>query len=203
MTVISVVNSEPLLRESRDAGSARRSARGGRRLRRRVCRAAAREAGRNDRQPRELHALHADAPGGGFGDARAAPRRRAAAPDVPARGAAARPGDVDRRRAARSRRSSGRRGTPRRSATSSSSSRSARSHGRCRSRGSPSTGSGFKDLAGAIHLRNHVLRELEAADAAIDRAQAAAHLTFVFVGAGYAGVEALAELSDLVKDALR
>ena len=30
-----------------------------------------------------------------------------------------------------------------------------------------------------------------------------AHLTFVFVGAGYAGVEALAELSDLVLDALR
>ena len=29
------------------------------------------------------------------------------------------------------------------------------------------------------------------------------HLTFVFVGAGYAGVEALAELSDLVRDALR
>jgi NADH dehydrogenase len=64
-------------------------------------------------------------------------------------------------------------------------------------------GLGFKDLADAIHLRNHVLRELEAADAELDQAQAAAHLTFVFVGAGYAGVEALAELSDLVSDALR
>jgi len=62
---------------------------------------------------------------------------------------------------------------------------------------------GFKDLADAIHLRNHVLRELEAADAVLDRTRAAAHLTFVFVGAGYAGVEALAELSDLVADALR
>ena len=62
---------------------------------------------------------------------------------------------------------------------------------------------GFKDLADAIHLRNHVLRELEAADAELDPGRAAAHLTFVFVGAGYAGVEALAELSDLVKDALR
>ncbi|HEX4929276.1 MAG TPA: NAD(P)/FAD-dependent oxidoreductase [Gaiellaceae bacterium] len=62
---------------------------------------------------------------------------------------------------------------------------------------------GFKDLADAIHLRNHVLRELEAADTDLDAGQAAAHLTFVFVGAGYAGVEALAELSDLVKDALR
>jgi NADH dehydrogenase len=64
-------------------------------------------------------------------------------------------------------------------------------------------GHGFKDLADAIALRNHVLRELEAADAQEDEAAARRHLTFVFVGAGYAGVEALAELSDLVRDALR
>ena len=62
---------------------------------------------------------------------------------------------------------------------------------------------GFKDLADAIHLRNHVLRELEAADAALDDTRVAEHLSFVFVGAGYAGVEALGELSDLVADALR
>ena len=62
---------------------------------------------------------------------------------------------------------------------------------------------GFKDLPDAIHLRNHVLRELEAADAEADPARRRAHLSFVFVGAGYAGVEALAELSDLVADALR
>ena len=62
---------------------------------------------------------------------------------------------------------------------------------------------GFKDLADAINLRNHVLRQLEAAAAAIDPNRAQAHLTFVFVGAGYAGVEALAELSDLVRDALK
>jgi NADH dehydrogenase FAD-containing subunit len=64
-------------------------------------------------------------------------------------------------------------------------------------------GLGFKDLADAIYLRNHVLRQLEAAAAENDRQRAEAHLTFVFVGAGYAGVEALAELSDLVRDALR
>jgi NADH dehydrogenase len=64
-------------------------------------------------------------------------------------------------------------------------------------------GVGFKDLADAIALRNRVLRELEAADAATDPEEAARHLGFVFVGAGYAGVEALAELSDLVRDALR
>jgi NADH:ubiquinone reductase (H+-translocating) len=62
---------------------------------------------------------------------------------------------------------------------------------------------GFKDLPDAIHLRNHVLRELEAADSALHDARRRRHLTFVFVGAGYAGVEALAELSDLVDDALR
>ncbi len=64
-------------------------------------------------------------------------------------------------------------------------------------------GLGFKNLADAIHLRNHVLRRLEAAAAAPSEGQRRRELTFVFVGAGYAGVEALAELSDLVRDALR
>ena len=62
---------------------------------------------------------------------------------------------------------------------------------------------GFKSLADAIHLRNHVLRRLEAASAAATAAHRERELTFVFVGAGYAGVEALAELADLVRDALR
>jgi NADH dehydrogenase len=61
----------------------------------------------------------------------------------------------------------------------------------------------FKSLPDAINLRNHVLRRLESADAAGDEDSRRAHLSFVFVGAGYAGVEALAELSDLVDDALR
>jgi NADH:quinone reductase (non-electrogenic) len=61
----------------------------------------------------------------------------------------------------------------------------------------------FKSLAEAIHLRNHVLRQLEDADAALDDAERQRRLSFVFVGAGYAGVEALAELSDLVDDAAR
>jgi NADH dehydrogenase len=62
---------------------------------------------------------------------------------------------------------------------------------------------GFKSLADAIYLRNHVLRRLGAAVAAPNEAHRRRELTFVFVGAGYAGVEALAELSDLVRDALR
>jgi NADH:ubiquinone reductase (H+-translocating) len=64
-------------------------------------------------------------------------------------------------------------------------------------------GLSFKSLADAINLRNHVLRELEAADSASDDAERRRHLSFVFVGAGYAGVEALAELADLVEDAAR
>jgi len=62
---------------------------------------------------------------------------------------------------------------------------------------------GFKDLADAIALRNHVLRRLEEAVAAPTDAHRRRELTFVFVGAGYAGVEALAELADLARDALR
>src|SRR6266849_6823390 len=64
-------------------------------------------------------------------------------------------------------------------------------------------GLGFKTLADAIHLRNHVLRRLEAADSATSESDRRRELTFMFVGAGYAGVEALAELADLVRDALR
>ena len=64
-------------------------------------------------------------------------------------------------------------------------------------------GHGFRDLADAIELRNHILRQLEAADAADEADERARHLAFVFIGAGYAGVEALAELADLVRDALR
>ena len=62
---------------------------------------------------------------------------------------------------------------------------------------------GFRDLADAIQLRNHILRRLEAAVAARGEGHRRRELTYVFIGAGYAGVEALAELSDLVRDALR
>jgi NADH:ubiquinone reductase (H+-translocating) len=59
----------------------------------------------------------------------------------------------------------------------------------------------FKNLADAIHLRNHVIRQLDLAEA--DPSHASRYLTFVFVGAGYAGVEALAEMRQLVEDAVR
>ncbi len=62
---------------------------------------------------------------------------------------------------------------------------------------------GFKTLADAIWLRNHVLRQLEAADATDDLVLRRELLTFTFVGGGYSGVEALAELESLTRDAIR
>ena len=64
-------------------------------------------------------------------------------------------------------------------------------------------GLGFKDVADAIALRNRVLRQLESAAARLDDEERSRDLGFVFVGAGYAGVEALAELNDLALDAAR
>jgi NADH dehydrogenase len=61
---------------------------------------------------------------------------------------------------------------------------------------------GFKGLPDAIWLRNRVLRQLEAADATLDPVRRRELLTFTFVGGGYAGVEALAEMESLVRDAL-
>ncbi len=61
---------------------------------------------------------------------------------------------------------------------------------------------GFKSLADAIWLRNHVIETLEAANATEDPARQEELLTFVFVGGGYAGLEALAELQDFAADAM-
>ena len=61
---------------------------------------------------------------------------------------------------------------------------------------------GFKTLPDAIWLRNRVLRQLETADATVDPERRRELLTFTFVGGGYAGVEALAEMESLVNDAL-
>ncbi|UJA20034.1 NAD(P)/FAD-dependent oxidoreductase [Thermoleophilia bacterium SCSIO 60948] len=61
---------------------------------------------------------------------------------------------------------------------------------------------GFKNLADAIQLRNQVVESLEAANATEDRAKREKLLTFVFVGGGYAGLEALAELQDFAAAAM-
>jgi len=64
-------------------------------------------------------------------------------------------------------------------------------------------GIGFTTVEEAIYLRNHVLSRLDLAAETRDPDRRRAALTFVFVGAGYAGVEALGELEDLARDAIR
>ena len=63
-------------------------------------------------------------------------------------------------------------------------------------------GIGFKTVQEAIYLRNHVLAQLDVAASEEEAARRRAALTFVFVGGGYAGVEALGELEDLARDAI-
>jgi NADH dehydrogenase len=53
---------------------------------------------------------------------------------------------------------------------------------------------GLKTLAEAAFLRDHVLRELENADAADDHDRRRACCTFVVVGAGYSGTETAAQM---------
>ncbi len=61
---------------------------------------------------------------------------------------------------------------------------------------------GFKTLADAIALRNRALMHLEIAESIDDPEERREYLTFVFVGAGYAGVEGVAELQDMVADVI-
>jgi NADH:quinone reductase (non-electrogenic) len=59
---------------------------------------------------------------------------------------------------------------------------------------------GFKTLPDAIALRNHIIQTLERAESTEDERTRRALLTYVFVGAGYAGFEGLAELQDFAAD---
>jgi NADH:ubiquinone reductase (H+-translocating) len=61
---------------------------------------------------------------------------------------------------------------------------------------------GFKNLADAVALRNRAMLNLEIAESLSDDAARREYLTFVFVGAGYAGVEGFAELQDYVNDTI-
>jgi NADH:ubiquinone reductase (H+-translocating) len=65
------------------------------------------------------------------------------------------------------------------------------------------TGIGFSTIGEAIFLRNHVLSRLDLAYTTADAQRRRRALTFVFVGGGYAGVEAFAELEDMAHAALR
>jgi NADH dehydrogenase len=64
-------------------------------------------------------------------------------------------------------------------------------------------GIAFKNVAEAIYLRNHVLSHMDSAASTVDPALRRKLLTFLVVGGGYAGVEALAELADMSRYASR
>jgi NADH dehydrogenase len=61
---------------------------------------------------------------------------------------------------------------------------------------------GFKNLADAIAVRNRTLWNLEVAESLDHSEQRQEYLTFIFVGAGYAGLEGIAELQDYVADVI-
>jgi NADH dehydrogenase len=61
---------------------------------------------------------------------------------------------------------------------------------------------GLKTLSDAIALRNRIIHTLERAESVEDEAARGALLTYVFVGAGYAGLEGLAELQDFAADVI-
>jgi NADH dehydrogenase len=62
---------------------------------------------------------------------------------------------------------------------------------------------GFKTIGEAIWLRNHVLERLDVAATTVDPLTRQRALTFVVIGGGYAGIEALAEMEDMARSALR
>ncbi|MEW2550103.1 FAD-dependent oxidoreductase [Streptomyces sp. NPDC047002] len=64
-------------------------------------------------------------------------------------------------------------------------------------------GIGFRTVEEAIGLRNHVVEQLDIAASTRDPAVRDAALTFVFVGGGFAGVQAVAELEDMARHATR
>src|SRR3954462_4883208 len=63
-------------------------------------------------------------------------------------------------------------------------------------------GIGVKTVGEAIYLRNHVLARLDAASSTDDPEVRRRALTFTFVGGGYAGIEAFAELEDMAHYAI-
>jgi NADH:quinone reductase (non-electrogenic) len=61
---------------------------------------------------------------------------------------------------------------------------------------------GLKSLSDATALRNRILSCMDIAESLEDPVERAEYLGFVFVGAGYAGVEGLAELQDFAAQAI-
>ncbi len=61
----------------------------------------------------------------------------------------------------------------------------------------------FKVMRDAIDLRQHIVRQLEQAEAASDPDRLRWHLSFIVVGAGFSGVEVAGEINELVRSSTR
>ncbi|NIH71791.1 MULTISPECIES: NAD(P)/FAD-dependent oxidoreductase [Auritidibacter] len=64
------------------------------------------------------------------------------------------------------------------------------------------TGIGMKTIEEAVTLRNQILERVESAALMTDAAERRRALTFVLVGGGFAGVETISEIDDLVRNAI-
>jgi NADH dehydrogenase len=64
-------------------------------------------------------------------------------------------------------------------------------------------GIGMKTVEEAISLRNHVMAQLDKAESTADADVRRKALTFVVVGGGFAGVETIAEIEDMARDAAK
>ncbi|MEV4673933.1 MULTISPECIES: NAD(P)/FAD-dependent oxidoreductase [Actinomadura] len=62
---------------------------------------------------------------------------------------------------------------------------------------------GFRSIPEALYLRDHVVRQIELADATDDPAEREARCTFIVVGAGYTGVEVAAHGALFTRSLLR
>lgn len=62
---------------------------------------------------------------------------------------------------------------------------------------------GFKNVEEGIAIRNRVMNRMDVAASVTDPAERARMLTFTFVGGGFAGVEAIAELEDMARYACK
>ncbi|SDS23412.1 NAD(P)/FAD-dependent oxidoreductase [Paraoerskovia marina] len=61
---------------------------------------------------------------------------------------------------------------------------------------------GFKNVEEAVSVRNHVVHQLDLASSCWDADERRRMLTFTFIGGGFAGIEALAEVEDMARAAL-
>jgi len=61
----------------------------------------------------------------------------------------------------------------------------------------------FKVMRDAIDLRQHIVSQMEQAEASLDPERRRWHLSFIVVGAGFSGVEVAGEINELVRSSTR